>query len=83
MDTARSNMSTMSDARRRKLEKLRENALGPRNSKREKLKIILKKKLFDKYGAKWSDVISAEVDRFIAGTMDRKLQEKDLAELEN
>ena len=83
LDTARSNVSTMSESRRRKLEALRNKALGPRSSKREKLKTVLKKKLVAKYGNKWMDVIAEEVDRFITATMDKKLVEKDLAQLEN
>ena len=83
LDTARSNVSTMSESRRRKLEALRNKALGPRSSKREKLKTVLKKKLVAKYGNKWADVITEEVDRFITATMDKKLVEKDLAQLEN
>jgi hypothetical protein len=73
----------MSNSRRRKLEALRNKAMGPRSSKREKLKTVLKKKLVAKYGKKWMDVIAEEVDRFITATMDKKLAEKDLAQLEN
>ena len=73
----------MSESRRKKLEGLRQKALGPRGSKREKLKVVLKKKLGDKYGKKWIDVISDEVDRFITSTMTRKITEDDLAALEN
>ena len=65
------------------MEGLRQKALGPRGSKREKLKVVLKKKLGDKYGKKWIDVISDEVDRFITSTMTRKITEDDLAALEN
>ena len=83
MNSARSNTSTLSNARRKKLEDLRQKALGPRGSKREKLKAVLKKKLTDKYGKKWIDVISDEVDRFIVTTMTRKISENDLAGLEN
>ena len=51
----------MSNARRKKLEDLRQKALGPRGSKREKLKAVLKKKLTDKYGNKWESMEGHEI----------------------